>query len=161
MLSFNRSLIVIIIYSMHLNMVSIGNYSNHFSVVSFNSISNCFLRKIFLFNRIFHQIRFDIHHRSISISTKLDSKTVYWVVDKIFVPWLFSRSILLFRALVLSSIGQLFVLPLLIWSPDQRDYYGLLMCFIFTILCHAQALHGKISLSFSSLSMQINFSFHS
>jgi hypothetical protein len=53
------------------------------------------------------------------------------------------RSILLFRALVLSSIGQLFVLPLLIWSPDHRDYYGLLISFIFTILCHAQALHGK------------------
>jgi hypothetical protein len=59
------------------------------------------------------------------------------------------RSILLFRALVLSSIGQLFVLPLLIWSPNHRDYYGLLICFIFTILCHTQALNGELVFFFS------------
>lgn len=51
---------------------------------------------------------------------------------------------LLFRALVLSSIGQLFVLPLLIWNPDHRYYYGLFISSIFTILCHTQALNGKI-----------------
>ncbi|CAF1097522.1 unnamed protein product [Adineta steineri] len=63
--------------------------------------------------------------------------------------WDPKKSILLFRALVLSSIGQLFVLPLLIWSPDHRDYYGLLICFIFTIFCHTQALIA--SQLFSSL----------
>ncbi|CAF1086640.1 unnamed protein product [Adineta steineri] len=63
--------------------------------------------------------------------------------------WTREKSILLFRALVLSSIGQLFVLPLLIWSPDHRDYYGLLICFIFTIFCHTQALIA--SQLFSSL----------
>ncbi|CAF1333236.1 unnamed protein product [Rotaria sordida] len=61
--------------------------------------------------------------------------------------WTKEKSILLFRALVLSSIGQLFVLPLLIWSPDQRDYYAVLICFIFTILCHAQALNASQLLS--------------
>ncbi|CAF4627346.1 unnamed protein product, partial [Rotaria sp. Silwood1] len=54
---------------------------------------------------------------------------------------------LLFRALVLSSIGELFVLPLLIWSPDHRDYYTVLICVIFTILCHAQALNASQLLS--------------
>ncbi|CAF0940338.1 unnamed protein product [Adineta ricciae] len=63
--------------------------------------------------------------------------------------WTRDRSMLLFRALILSSIGQLFILPLLIWSPDHRDYYGLLMSFIFTILCHTQALNA--SRLFSSL----------
>jgi len=61
--------------------------------------------------------------------------------------WNKEKLILLYRALVLSSIGQLFVLPLLIWSPDHRDYYGILICFIFTILCHAQALHASRLLS--------------
>jgi len=58
----------------------------------------------------------------------LDTKQVDILIFFLFNAGLFVlfRLILLFRALVLSSIGQLFVLPLLIWSPDQRDYYGLL-----------------------------------
>ncbi|CAF1664843.1 unnamed protein product [Rotaria magnacalcarata] len=61
--------------------------------------------------------------------------------------WTKEKSILLFRALVLSSIGQLFILPLLIWSPDHRDYYDILISYIFTTLCHAQVLNASRLLS--------------
>ena len=91
-----------------------------------------------------------------------EKKVMKEIVVKSFVRIYFLRirSILLFRTLVLSSIGQLFVLPLLIWNPDNRHYYGLFISSIFTILCHTQALHGKFNLlQYRSSAFLLSFSF--
>ncbi|CAF0742598.1 unnamed protein product [Didymodactylos carnosus] len=88
-------------------------------------LSNAYIKWFHLKNEQFQSILNHDHH-------------IFYALE-----WGFYFKFILFlRAFILASIGQLFVLPLLIWNPSHKEYYGGLSI-VYVALCSTQALNAS------------------